>query len=119
MKSVVILLFTAALVSGCGARQSTPNAEGPRGVFRNAGIHEVTRREYYIDPPDEIVIKAPDIKELDGQRQVVRPDGKISLELVGEVFVAGRTPVEVADELKDLAARVYVKPAIRVEVVAN
>jgi len=122
MKNATMLLLTVgtlACLVGCGARQSTPNAEGPYGVFRNAGVHGVTQREYRIDPPDDIVIKAPDIKELDGQKQTVRPDGKISLELVGEVSVAGKTPVEVAEELKRLASKFYVMPQVRVEVVAN
>jgi polysaccharide export outer membrane protein len=117
-----LALATVAIIlsaGGCAARQSTPNADGPYGVFQNAGLHGVTRREYRVDPPDEIVVKAPDIKELDGQRQVVRPDGKISLDLVGEVLVAGRTPVEIAEDLTRLASRVYVKPEVRVEVVAN
>ncbi|HEX8911805.1 MAG TPA: polysaccharide biosynthesis/export family protein [Humisphaera sp.] len=113
---LVVALMAAA--GGC-ARENTPNAIGPYGVFKNAGVHEVTRREYRVDPPDEIVVKAPDIKELDGARQVVRPDGKVSLEIIGEVLVAGKTPVEIADELTKIASRLYVKPDIRVEVVAN
>ncbi len=56
---------------------------------------------------------------MDGQRQIVRPDGKISLDLVGEVLVAGKTPSEIAEELNRLTARVYVKPEIRLDVVAN
>lgn len=119
MRSSLVPAFVACLAFGCGARQSTPNAEGPRGVFRHAGLHEVSAREYRVDPPDEIVIRAPDIKELDGQRQVVRPDGRISLDLVGEVFVAGKTPSEIAADLKRLAEQAYVKPEVRLDVVAN
>jgi len=117
------LLVAAAVVllaGGCSApRQSTPNAEGPSGVFRNAGEHDVTRREYQVDPPDEIVIKAPEIKELDGVRQVVRPDGKIVLEMLGEVSVVGLTPAEISARLTKLAEKTYVRPDVRVEVVAN
>lgn len=112
------LLGLLLIPTGCASR-STPNAVGPYGVFKNAGLHEVTQREYRVDPPDEIVIKAPDIKELDGQRQVVRPDGKVSFELIGEVSVNGMTPIEIADDLKVRASRFYVKPDVRVEVVAN
>ena len=32
-----------------------------------------------VEPPDEVLIKAPNIKELDGQKQKVRPDGKIEI----------------------------------------
>lgn len=113
------LLALLAVMAGCGSRESTPNAVGPHGVFHNAGLHDVTQREYRVDPPDEILVHAPDIKELDGQRQIVRPDGKISLELVGEVLVAGKTPSEIAEDLKVLVSRVYVKPEIRLDVLAN
>src|SRR6185437_12964476 len=105
MPKVIAPLMAILMLSlGCGARQSTPNAEGPRGVFRNAGLHDVTQREYRVDPPDEIIIRAPDIKEIDGTHQVVRPDGKISLELVGEVLVAGKTPSEISEDLKKLVS---------------
>jgi protein involved in polysaccharide export with SLBB domain len=119
LRTIPLLSIVLALAAGCGSRESTPNAVGPHGVFKNAGLHEVTQREYRVDPPDEILIHAPDIKELDNQRHVVRPDGKISLDLVGEVLVAGKTPSEIADELQVLVSRVYVKPEIRLDVLAN
>lgn len=114
-----LLILCSCMALGCAGRTSTSNAIGPYGVFQNAGVHGVTHREYRVDAPDELLIKAPDVKEIDGQRQVVRPDGKISLELVGEVMVAGKTPVEIADEMKQLVAKYYVKADVRVEVVAN
>ena len=112
--SILMTLF----VTGC-AWQSTPNAEGPRGVFRNAGLHEVSEREYRVDPPDEIILHAPDIKELDDKHAVVRPDGRISLDLIGDVLVAGKTPSEIADVLNGLTSKYYKKPQIRLDVVAQ
>jgi polysaccharide export outer membrane protein len=108
----------ACALLGCG-RLSTPNAEGPRGVFRSAGLHEVTQREYRVDPLDEIILHAQDIKELDGQHQIIRPDGRVSFDLVGDVLVAGKTPSEIADELNKLTSKMYVKPDIRLDVIAN
>ena len=118
IRSGLLVIFFVPLLGGCG-RDSTPNAEGPWGVFHNAGLHEVTQREYRVDPPDEIIIRAPEIKEIDGQHQIVRPDGKISLDLVGEVPVAGKTPVEIAEELNGLVSKYYVTPQVRLDVVAN
>jgi polysaccharide export outer membrane protein len=108
-----------AVAAGCGSRESTPNAVGPHGVFKNAGLHGVTEREYRVDPNDEIILHCPDIKELDGQKQIVKSDGKVSLELVGDVLVAGKSPSEIAEELKELVSKVYVKPEIRLDVIAN
>ena len=110
----------AALLLGCeSARTSTTNAEGPQGIFHHASQHEVSTREYRVDPPDEILVKSPNIKELDGQKQKVRPDGKITLNLVDEVYVAGKTPDEINELLKRLVAKYYANPDIKVEVIAN
>jgi protein involved in polysaccharide export with SLBB domain len=109
-QNVASQLFLAILavctVVGCAGRKSTPNAEGPYGTFLNAGEHEVTGREYRVDPPDEIQISATNIKELDGQHETVRPDGKITLELLHEeLFVAGMTPREIATHLTQIAEK--------------
>jgi polysaccharide export outer membrane protein len=65
------------------------------------------------------MILSPNIKELDKYKAVVRPDGKISLNLLGEVKVSGSTPDQINKVLRDMAAKYYVNPDIKVEVVAN
>lgn len=120
LRHFVILLAGAALVAGCGqARTSTPGAEGPDGLFKPASEFHVSTRDYRVDPPDELIIRAPNITELDGQRQTVRSDGKISLNLLDEVYVAGMTPAQINAHLRELASRYYVDPDIKVEVIAN
>src|ERR1051325_6196600 len=122
MKQAMFLAVIVAglFVIGCeSAVQSTPNAEGENGLFHRATTHQLSAREYRVDPPDEIVIKAPNIKELDGARQKVRPDGKISLNMVGDVYVVGMTPNEISDLLKKLVTKYFEQPDIKVEVVAN
>src|SRR4051794_29343873 len=100
-KAMFLSVFLAGLMFGCESpRTSTPNAEGENGLFHKANTHQLSAREYRVDPPDEIVIKAPKITELDGVRQKVRPDGKISLNMVGEVYVVGMTPTEISELLK-------------------
>lgn len=47
---------------------------------------------------------------------MVRPDGKIALNLLGEADVAGRTPDEIGRTLTAVAERFYNNPEIRVEV---
>lgn len=116
--------LSMCLLNGCYfglfERKSTPNAElGNNSVFHNAGEHGVTLREYRIDPPDEIVIRAPKIPELDGQRRTVQTNGKIPLPLLGEVNVTGLTPDEAAKELMLKVSKFYVNPDIHLEVLAN
>ena len=121
MKLAMFLpLFVAGLMMGCEPKvESTPNAEGANGLFHKGSTHQLSSREYRVDPPDEIVVKAPKIAELDGVRQKVRPDGKISLNMVGEVYVVGMTPSEIAALLKKLVTKFYEEPEIKVEVIAN
>jgi polysaccharide export outer membrane protein len=114
------LLVAAASLFGCThALKSTPNAEGNQGVFKHASGHDSSINEYVVDPPDEIVIKAPNIKEIDGSKQVVRPDGKITLNLLKDVKISGLTPAQIQQQLTELASKYYGNPDIRVEVLAN
>src|SRR5258706_13786875 len=120
-KTHILATMIAALLLGCeSAQQITPKAEGENGLFQQASPHQLASREYRVDPPDEIVVKATNIKELDGARQKVRPDGKISLNLVGDVYVVGMTPGEINALLKKMVSKYYeADPDVKVEVVAN
>ena len=116
----LLAIGIVGLLIGCQSKRvSTANAEGDNGVFHHATEHQVSSREYRVDPPDEIIVKAPNIKEIDGQRQRVRPDGKISLNLLDEVYVAGMTPSEVNALLKKLVSKYYDNPDVKIEVIAN
>jgi len=70
-------------------------------------------------PGDSISIIAPRIFEIDGEGQQIQPDGKISLELLGEVKVAGMTPREVATKLEELLSPYYNDPHVRVRVTSQ
>ncbi len=84
--------------------------------FLRAHEVEVSTGDYVVRPPDGISIYAPGSPEVDGAGQVVRPDGKVVLRLLGEVDVAGLTTDEIADKLKVLLARYYVEPEVVVQV---
>jgi protein involved in polysaccharide export with SLBB domain len=51
---------------------------------------------YRVDPPDELRIVAPAVKELNDSKVRIRSDGKITLNLLGDVYVAGLSPSEIA-----------------------
>ncbi|HSI36622.1 MAG: polysaccharide biosynthesis/export family protein [Phycisphaerae bacterium] len=113
-----VLATTVALVGlGCTqARESTMNAEGPQGVFRPAKEREVSATEYRVAPPDKLTLKAPGIKELDNITTQIRPDGKIAVNLLGEIYVANKTPIEISTLLTDAANKYYNNPDVKVEV---
>ncbi|MCP5060646.1 MAG: hypothetical protein GY937_28450 [bacterium] len=61
-------------------------------------------RPYRIGPPDQLVITVLPAPEI--QREVtVRPDGMISIDLVGDIPAAGRTPDEVANDIEGRIGR--------------
>ena len=55
-------------------------------------------------PGDQLEIKFAYSQEFN-EIQTVRPDGKIAMQFVGEVAAAGKTPVELRDELMQLFAQ--------------
>jgi len=77
----------------------------------NAFLHEprtaVVGVEYRVMPPDVIAISSRHVQEIDGLSQQIRPDGKVNLPLVGEVFVAGKTPAEIEYALTEAAKEYY------------
>jgi polysaccharide export outer membrane protein len=120
IKKTMFLLVTMhlAVTLGC-ARENTPNAVGPNGVFQPAGEHNVSQRVYHLDPPDEILITCPGVKELNGEKVVIDPTGKITLPLLGEVQVAGMTEAELKAKLTNLTSKYYNDPVLRVVVTDN
>jgi polysaccharide export outer membrane protein len=71
---------------------------------------------YRVDPPDQIRISAPAVKEIDKATARVRADGKVSLPLAGEMYVAGLSPSEIAEELTQRLAKYYNKETLYVAV---
>jgi len=68
---------------------------------------EVNAKRYVLHPPDEIEIHCSKVPEINEQRQQIRQDGKVAFESVGEIEVAGKTPQEVADIIKEKAMKLY------------
>jgi len=107
------LLAAMALLGCVGTPEPAPVADG---VFRRASATEVSATEYRVAPPDRLRVRAPGVKELDGYETVIRPDGMIQLNLIGEVYVAGQTPREIGRTLTDAAGRYFNAVSVQVDV---
>jgi polysaccharide biosynthesis/export protein len=105
----VILLLSGVTTLNLSAQQSMANlSAADTGSLRSATVPPasvVSSVGYVLGPSDVVhvaVWKEPDLS----QTAVVRPDGKISLPLVGEIILAGSTVPEaqtiVADRLRSL-----------------
>jgi len=67
----------------------------------------VTSTDYRLAPPDAIQITSKRVREINGHRETIRPDGKITLPLLGSVFVANKTLEQVSAELEAMAQQYY------------
>ena len=95
---VMGVLLGSTLLLGCQSEPSYPIAP------TDSGTEVVTPPRVALAPGDVVEIKFYYTPRLD-ETQSVRPDGKIALQLVGEVEVQGKTPAELRDELMKLYAQ--------------
>jgi len=97
----ILSLFTLIL-TGCFS-------SNPRDIeaFTMPHMVEVSSKSYILSPPDEIEVHCSKVPEIDLQAQQIRPDGKISFEGVGEMDAAGKTPAQVAKELREKILELY------------
>lgn len=67
----------------------------------------------FLSPGDEIEIKFAYAEQFN-ELQTIRPDGKIELQFLGEVQVAGKTPAQLREELKERFATHLKHPQLAV-----
>lgn len=103
---IAVLLMAGA--SGCSTSDKEVNA------FLHEWETSVSATDYQVQPPDTIEISAAQAPEIDGEEQMVRSDGKVSLRLLGDVQVAGMTPVEISRKIEDMLREYYVDPKVNV-----
>lgn len=111
---LIFLFFLTSVVPWSGCATSATHTE--LMSFLKAHENKVSATEYRVEPPDAIEVSAPRVAEIDGEKQVIQPDGKISLRLIGEVKVAGLTAREIASRLEKLLGPYYTDPKVRVRV---
>lgn len=107
----ITLIFIMLLVSGCGFFQY-------QGQISEAeSLAELPIYDYTIGPGDRLDIfvwRNPDVSVTGIP---VRPDGRISSPLVDDVVAIGKTPTELANDIKEVLAKVIKDPFVTVTVV--
>ncbi|TQV88877.1 XrtA/PEP-CTERM system exopolysaccharide export protein [Aliikangiella coralliicola] len=108
---LILVIGLLSLIVACG---STPKdvASGPA----TSQDKKLLVDQYYIGVDDIVSVNVWKNPEL-SITVPVRPDGKISVPLVGEVTAGGKTPVEVADDITNKLAKYIRDP--RVAVILN
>ncbi|MCL4797475.1 MAG: polysaccharide biosynthesis/export family protein [Bryobacteraceae bacterium] len=116
---LAVMLFGAA----APAQQPAPPAEPqpqpqPATEERSAGpniAEPVDPNTYLIGPEDVLYIRVWRENELSSMVSV-RPDGRITLALVGDVEAAGLTPLQLAARVTEAYGKILNKPEVMVEV---
>jgi polysaccharide export outer membrane protein len=99
---VMTVLALMNLIGGCFASR-------PEDIQAFVKPYEVnvTAESYTVQPPDEIEIHCAQVSEVHMQRQRIRPDGKVSFEVLGEVDIAGKTPKEISEVIGQRVKELY------------
>lgn len=112
MAAKLLAILVALSLTACAptTKVSTP-AEDIQKVMSPGEARVV------LGPGDVIDVKFRFLPEMDYQ-QAIRPDGKISLQMVDEVMAAGLTPEELDNHLTELYSEKLKSPEITVAVVS-
>jgi polysaccharide export outer membrane protein len=94
-------LWPLIALAACGCQ----TVRTPEEQIAKSGIpietNKVSLPEYVVEPPDLIMVEVLEAlpgRPITGER-LVRPDGTISLEFYGKVYVAGLTPSEIKEKV--------------------
>jgi polysaccharide export outer membrane protein len=100
------ILAVSALTALCLAAGGCYDANAIKPFLNRKG-GDAAAAEYRVYPPDVIAVQSVFVQEINGLTQRVRPDGMINLPLLGEVYVAGKTPREIEQAVARAAKEYY------------
>lgn len=105
----LLAILPLVTVSGCYNHNAV-------NTFLQQPRSAVSGEDYRIMPPDVITITSIQVPEINGSSSQVRPDGKINVPLLGEIYVAGKTPAQVEEALKEAAKTYYAEVDATVQI---
>jgi len=111
--ALLIGLIVAA--SACSTPEATKQAEDSARLLAVQAREAPAPRDYHLEQGDKITLKFPYNPDLNDTLQI-RPDGKISVQIAGDVVAAGRSIGEVSAELKQRYSNVLRDPELTVNV---
>ena len=118
MKSAIFFLGAALIPAVvCGAQSAAPAAAAAPTIATAAPLAAAQGDSYVIGANDVLDVTVWKEPTLSGNI-LVRPDGMISMPLVGDVKAAGLTPLHLASQVSDKLKKFVQDPVVSVVVVA-
>jgi protein involved in polysaccharide export with SLBB domain len=114
---LLITLFSLSIIWGCGSEIKVP----PLTLVEASRMEteaNYAKQTYRIEPGDSLNIRYTFHPEMN-QEEIVRPDGKISAVLVGEMPVAGMTAAELSKLLVEQTSHRLRDPEVIVDLVRS
>jgi polysaccharide export outer membrane protein len=108
-----LTLAGAALVAGCASGPRAGQSLPPAAFVGNSA--EQVSEAYIIGPLDEITVFVWRNNEL-GARVQVRPDGRITTPLITDMIAAGKTPAQLAEDIRGVLGQYVQDPLVSVMV---
>jgi polysaccharide export outer membrane protein len=105
---------SALALSGCATTGRTGNSL-PAADLSAAGGAEQVSENYIIGPSDELTLFVWRNQEL-GAHVQVRPDGRITTPLITDMVAAGKTPAQLADDIRGALSQYIQEPLVSVMV---
>lgn len=113
MKSLKLEFCAAIVLAGCAWMPAAPQSNGSDGSTAAAGATKAHDAAYVVGNADVLAITV--WKEPEVSRTVpVRPDGRISLPLIGEIQATGRTPLQLEEDIATKLQTYINKPEVTV-----
>jgi polysaccharide biosynthesis/export protein len=124
VRRVLIVLMGVALLGGASRAQEEPKPAPPKAEEPKMPELDMSNVAAPVDPRT-YVIGAEDVLQIRVWREpdlsgnvMVRPDGKITLALVGDVEAAGHTPEQLTRRVTEALSKILNKPEVMVSVMS-
>ncbi len=111
-----LILLTLLVMAAAGASTGCAPHYTDFDAFMKKPRPVAGGKPYVIEPPDRIRILAPSAPEIHNLEQVLRPDGYITVFLLGDIFAAGKTPTQLAAEIQEKVLKYYEDAKVQVQV---
>jgi polysaccharide export outer membrane protein len=114
--ALTLVAYTVALSAGLAAQTQKPSPSTPVGTSgssASAPSSGTPSNDYRLVSGDKLKIEVYKDPQLSQELQI-RPDGKITLPLLGDIPAAGRTAIQLRDELATSLKEYITNPVVTV-----